>query len=164
MAKKGNGSMGLLLALGAGLAAFSVLRQGQASASTLTTARLTGFELKGLKGTSISAIASVEFSNTDVKRDTTLQALGMNVVYNNTIISTVHLVTPHVLPANQNTTVPIPMTVNLGGLLTQLALTGKVPPLSAFKSLTAAKQYLQDKVAPEALQMQGSAKVDGVAI
>lgn len=163
MAKKRNGGTGLLL-VAAGLGAFAVLRQGQASANTLTSATLKGFELKGLKGTSLAAVANVEFSNTEVNRDTALQALGMNVMYNDTVISTVHLTEPQTLPANQNVTVGVPMTLNLGSLFTQLALTGKIPSLASFRSLPALRTWLQDKIAPESLQLQGTAKVDGLAV
>ncbi|MDO7886824.1 hypothetical protein [Hymenobacter cheonanensis] len=106
----------------------------------------------------------MQFSNTEVNRDTSLQALGMNVLYNDTVISTVHLVDPQALPANQNTTVPVPMTLNLGSLFTQLALTGKIPSLASFKSLPALRTWLQDKISPESLQLQGTAKVDGLAV
>jgi hypothetical protein len=164
MAKKGKGNSGLLIAAGLGLAAFAVLRQGQAAATTLGTARLERFELKGLSGTSLKAVAHVQFSNTEVSRDTSLQALGMNVLYNDTVISTVHLMEPQTLPANQNTTVPVPMTLNLGSLFTQLALTGKIPSLASFKSVPALRTWLQDKISPESLQLQGMAKVDGLAV
>jgi len=164
MAKTRKGSSGLVIAAALGLGAFALLRQGQASATTLGTAQLKRFELKGLSGTSLNAIAHVQFSNTDVSRDTSLQALGMNVLYNDTVISTVHLLEPQTLPANQNTTVPVPMTLNLGSLFTQLALTGKVPSLASFKSISNLTSWLRDKVAPEAFQLQGTAKVDGLPI
>lgn len=164
MAKQGKGSSGLLIAAALGLGAFALLRQGQASATTLGTARLERFELKGLSGTTLKAIAHVQFSNTEVSRDTSLQALGMNITYNNTVISTVHLKEPQTLPANQNTTVAVPMTLNLGSLFTQLALTGKIPSLASFKSVSSLTSWLRNKIAPESVQMQGAATVDGLTV
>ena len=156
--------MGMVLAAGLGLAAFAVLRQGQASASTLTSARITGFQLKNFSGGSLGAAAKVEFSNTDVNHQTTLQALGLNVVYNDTVIGTVHLVEPQTLPANQDTTVEVPVSIKLVSLLTQMALTGKVPALATFTSLAKAVAWLQQNVATEELRMQGTAQVDGLVV
>lgn len=164
MAKNGKNGIGGLLALGAGLAAFALLRQGQATAKTLTTARLTGFEPKGWNGTTLSGVAQVEFNNTDVTREVQLEKLGLDITYNGTSLGTAHLVNTRALAANQNTTLPIPVTLNIGSLFTQLALTGKLPSLKTFTSAGKILSWLQANIATESLRMQGTAQVNSLQV
>lgn len=156
-----------LLLLGGALLGYSVLRQGQNTAATLTTGRMAGFQPKKLRGTYLDCEATVRFTNTHPTRPTNLQRLSLNVQSaQGVIFATAHLPAGQApLAPGTTTDVRLPVTVELMPLLLQVVNLTNIPTLlKSFTSVGSVITWLTTKAGLRDVVLEGQALIDGLVV
>lgn len=156
-----------LLLLGGALVGYSLLRQGQNTAATLTTGRVASFQPVRLRGTNLECLAVMRFDNTHPSRPANLQRLGVNVQSEDGVVfATAYLPAgQQPLPASATTNVQLPVVVELMPLVLQVINLAEVPALlRSFTSVGEIMTWLTTKAGLRNCVIEGQAQVDGVVL